>query len=145
MAERMKQCDYDIPEYLQLDTRIVLEKVSSLPAYEIQFEISELLIIIVPLSVCDRKLPITIQAYLGYYVASKLHFFTPGPIQGISCRGGYYLAVRCLPLNITNIYFILREWVHQYNGRGWGAIDLVYHGSPLLGLGQRQACMDQWQ
>jgi hypothetical protein len=83
------------------------------------------------------------QAYLGYYVASKLRFFTPGTIQGISCRGGYYLAVRCLPLNITRRYFILREWVHQYNGRGRGAIDLVYHGSPLLG--QRQAYMDQRQ
>jgi hypothetical protein len=50
-----------------------------------------------------------IQAYLGYYVASILRFFTPGPIQGISCRGGYYLAVRCLLLNITNGYFNLRE------------------------------------
>jgi DNA mismatch repair ATPase MutS len=30
---------------------------------------------------------ISIQAYLGYYVASKeLRFFTQGPIQGISCR-----------------------------------------------------------
>jgi hypothetical protein len=84
-----------------------------------------------------------IQAYLGYYVASKLRFFTPGPIQGISCRGSYYLAERCLLLNITNRYFILREWVHQYNGRGRGAIDLVYRGSPLLV--QRQACMDQRQ
>jgi hypothetical protein len=27
--------------------------------------------------------------------------------------------------------------MHQYNGRGRGTIDLVYHGSPLLG--QRQA------
>jgi hypothetical protein len=46
----------------------------------------------------------------------------------------------CLPLNITNRYFILREWVHQYNDRGCGAIDLVY---PLLG--RRQACMDERQ
>jgi hypothetical protein len=61
-------------------------------------------------------------------VASKLRFFTPGPIQGISS------------LNITKRYFILRERVHQYNGRGRGAID-PYHGSPLLGY--RQACMDQ--
>jgi hypothetical protein len=54
-----------------------------------------------------------IQAYLGYYVALKLHFFTPGPIHGTSSRDGYYLAMRCLPLNITNRYFILRERVHQ--------------------------------
>jgi hypothetical protein len=80
------------------------------------------------------KLPSRLTWALGYYVASKLPFFAPGQIQGISCRGGYYLAVRCLPLNITNRYFILREWVHQYNGRGVsasvqrpraGAIDLV--------------------
>jgi hypothetical protein len=79
----------------------------------------------------------------GYYVASKPRFFTPGPIHRISSRDGCYLAMGCLPLNITNIYFILREGVHQYNGRGRGAIDLVYHGSPLLG--HRQACMDQRQ
>jgi hypothetical protein len=43
----------------------------------------------------------SIQAYLGYYF-----FFTPDPIQGISSsRDGYYLAVHCLPLNITNRYF----------------------------------------
>jgi hypothetical protein len=82
-----------------------------------------------------------IQAYLGYYVASKLCFFTPGLIHRISSRDGCYLAMGCLPLNITNRYFILREWVHQYNGHGRGAIDLVYHGSTLLG--HRQACMDQ--
>jgi hypothetical protein len=48
-----------------------------------------------------------IQAHLGYYVASKLRFFTPGPIHRISSRDGCYLAMGCLPLNITNIYFIL--------------------------------------
>jgi hypothetical protein len=74
-----------------------------------------------------------IQAYLGNYVALKLRFFTPGPIHRISSRDGCYLAMGCLPLNITNSYFILREWVHRYNGHGRGAIDLVYHGSPLLG------------
>jgi hypothetical protein len=74
-----------------------------------------------------------IQAYLGYYVASKLRFSTPGPIHRISSWDGCCLAMGCLPLNITNIYFILREWVHQYNGRGRGAIDLVYHGSPFFG------------
>jgi hypothetical protein len=74
----------------------------------------------------------------GYYVASKLRFFTPGPSHRISSRDGCYLAMGCLPLNITNINFILREWVHQYNGHG-----RVYHGSPLLG--HRQACMDQRQ
>jgi hypothetical protein len=84
-----------------------------------------------------------IQAYMGYYVASKLRFFTPGLIHWISSRDGCYLVMGCLPLNITNIYFIFREWVHQYNGHGRGAIDLVYHGSPLLG--HRQACMDQRQ
>jgi hypothetical protein len=61
----------------------------------------------------------------------------------MSSRDGCYLAMGCLPLNITNRYFILRQWVHQYNGHGRGAIDLVYHGSPLLG--HRQACMDQRQ
>jgi hypothetical protein len=64
----------------------------------------------------------TIQAYLRYYVASKLRIFTPGPIHRISSRDGCYLAMGCLPLKITNIYFILREGVHQYNGRGRGAI-----------------------
>jgi hypothetical protein len=38
----------------------------------------------------------------------KLRFFTPGPIHRISSRDGCYLAMGCLPLNITNIYFILR-------------------------------------
>jgi hypothetical protein len=28
--------------------------------------------------------------------------------------------MRCLPLNITNIYFILREWVHQLQRPGTG-------------------------
>jgi hypothetical protein len=42
-----------------------------------------------------------IQAYLGYYVASKLRgFFTPGPIHRISSRDGCYLAMGCLPLDI---------------------------------------------
>jgi hypothetical protein len=41
-----------------------------------------------------------IQAYLGYYVASKLRFFTPGPIQGISCRGGYSSRALRLPLKV---------------------------------------------
>jgi hypothetical protein len=86
---------------------------------------------------------LTVVAYLGYYVALKLRFFTPGPNHRISSRDGCYVAMGCLPLNITNIYFILREWVHQYNGHGRGAIELVYHGSPLLG--HRQACMDQRQ
>jgi hypothetical protein len=68
----------------------------------------------------------SIQAYLGYYVALKLRFFTPGPIghhlgTAVSSRDGCYLAMGCLPLNITNSYFILREWVHQYNGHGRGA------------------------
>jgi hypothetical protein len=89
----------------------------------------------------SKELVIFIQAYLGYYVASKLRFFTPGPIHRISSRDGCYLAMGCLPLNITHRYFILREWVHQYNGHGRALIGLVYHGSPLLG--HRQACMDQ--
>jgi hypothetical protein len=86
-------------------------------------------------------LPRLSYAYLGYYVALKPRLFTPGPIQGISSRGGCYLAVRSLPLNITYRYFILREWVHQDNGHGRGAIDLVYRGGPLLG--HQQACKDQ--
>jgi hypothetical protein len=45
----------------------------------------------------------------GYYVASKLRFFTTDPIHRISSRDGCYLAMGCLPLNITNRYFILRE------------------------------------
>jgi hypothetical protein len=45
---------------------------------------------------------------------------TPGPIQGISSRDGCYLAMCCLPLNITNRYFILREWVHQLQRPGVG-------------------------
>jgi hypothetical protein len=81
-----------------------------------------------------------IQAYLGYYVASKLRLFTPGPIQGISIRDGCYLAMGCLPLNIANRYFILREWIHQYNGRGRYRSG-ISHGCPSLG--HRQACMDQ--
>jgi hypothetical protein len=32
-----------------------------------------------------------IPAYLGYYVASKLRFFTPGPIHRISSRDGGYI------------------------------------------------------
>jgi hypothetical protein len=44
-------------------------------------------------------LSIAIQAYLGYYVTLNLRSFTPGPIQGISSQGGYYVALRCLPLN----------------------------------------------
>jgi hypothetical protein len=62
----------------------------------------------------QRNIPI--QAYLEYYVALKLHFFTPGPIHRISSRDGCYLAMGCLPLNITNSYFILRElkaWTFQ--------------------------------
>jgi hypothetical protein len=42
-----------------------------------------------------------------------MRFFTPGPIHRISSRDGCYLAMGCRPLNITNIYFILREWVHH--------------------------------
>jgi hypothetical protein len=38
---------------------------------------------------------------------------TPGPIHRISSRDGCYLAMGCLPLNITNRYFSLTEWVHQ--------------------------------
>jgi hypothetical protein len=34
-----------------------------------------------------------IQACLGYYDASKLRFFTPGPIHRISSRDGCYLAM----------------------------------------------------
>jgi hypothetical protein len=65
-------------------------------------------------------------------VASKLRSFTPGPIQGISYREGCYLAMCCLPLYISNIHFILREWVHQLQRPGRGGIDRVYHGSALL-------------
>jgi hypothetical protein len=39
------------------------------------------------------------------YVASKLRFFTPGPIHRISSRDGCYLAMGCLPLNIYIFYF----------------------------------------
>jgi hypothetical protein len=55
------------------------------------------------------------------------------PRDIISERLLNYLAVRCFPLNITNRYVILREWVHQYNGRG----RCPNNGSPLLG--HRQA------
>jgi hypothetical protein len=65
----------------------------------------------------------TIQAYLGYYCTS-LRNCAPLPqaqyMQGISSQDVCYLAVRCLPLNISNRYFILREWVHQLQRPGAG-------------------------
>jgi hypothetical protein len=45
---------------------------------------------------------------------------TPGPIQGISSQDGCNLAMHCLPLNITNRYFILRVGVHQLQRPGAG-------------------------
>jgi hypothetical protein len=78
------------------------------------------------------------SSFQGYYVASKLRFLPQAQSKGYHLGGGYYLAVRCLPLNITNIYFILSEFT-RCNGRRRGSIDRVYHGSPLLG--HRQACM----
>jgi hypothetical protein len=54
---------------------------------------------------CDVT-DICIQVYLGYYETALLY---PDPIHGISSWDGYYLAMRYLPLNITKLYFILRE------------------------------------
>jgi hypothetical protein len=74
-----------------------------------------------------------IQAYLGYYVASKLR-----------C----YLAMRCLPLYITNIYFILREWVHhqlQRPGAGGKARRSGCRDTPTGGQGSKVvgvACLE---
>jgi hypothetical protein len=57
------------------------------------------------------------------YVASKLRSFTPGPIQGISYRELLRIDMRCFLLYNTNIYFNLREWVHQLQPPGRGGID----------------------
>jgi hypothetical protein len=56
-----------------------------------------------------------------------------GPIRGISYREDCYLAMRCLPLYITNRYFILREWVHQLQRPGRGGIDRGNRRSALSG------------
>jgi hypothetical protein len=52
----------------------------------------------------------------------------PGQSKGYHL-GAADLAMHCLPLKITNRYFIWRAWVHQYRGR---YRDLVYRGGPLV-------------
>jgi hypothetical protein len=52
---------------------------------------------------------------------SKLHSSTPGPIHELS-----YLETKqcvCLLLYLTNINFILSEWVHQLQWLGQGGVD----------------------
>jgi hypothetical protein len=80
-----------------------------------------------------------IQTNLGYYiyVASKLRFYAPGPMANprdiILERLLSTLTMRCLPLNITNRYFIFEGVSSSVQRPGAGSIDRVYRGSPLLG------------
>jgi hypothetical protein len=52
---------------------------------------------------------------------APLPHFTPNPIHGISYQEGCFLAMRCLPLSITNILFWGSELI-SYNGRWRGNI-----------------------
>jgi hypothetical protein len=57
-----------------------------------------------------------------YFRALQDYTFGTMSLLYPSCNpwDGCYLAMHCLPLHITNRYFILREWVHQLQWPGAG-------------------------
>jgi hypothetical protein len=68
----------------------------------------------------DSENQVRIRSYVAsYYVALKLRFFTPGPIHRISSLDGCYLAMGCLPLNITNSYLFWGSEFISTTTRAW--------------------------
>jgi hypothetical protein len=106
------------------------------------------------------------QSFAAYNLSPYMHPGLPGVLRRFETAllysrpnlrdimSGWLLSSRALP-PANNRYFILREWVHQYNGRGRVAIDLVsrksivgtaasVHGSKAVGVASLEGVSIRW-